>query len=157
MTKLLQRIWIERGAGASASAFGYRVERSAEGIKAVPNGIFLNDLSLRLVCHCEWRALDAKRKRGGASCGMLAPATPTAPRCKLVSRVVMSKLCQACGNPTFASACRRAANDGTLADGAAACNPSLRPANHGSSAPTTPSCPGNSATAGAGPQTRLVG
>ena len=24
-------------------------------------------------------------------------------------------LCQACGNPTFASACRRAANDGTLA------------------------------------------
>ncbi len=74
------------------------VERSAEGIKAVPYGIFRDDLSLQLVCHCEWRALNAKRKRRGASCG------------------AMSKLCQACGNPTFASACQRAVNDSTLAD-----------------------------------------
>jgi len=40
-----------------------RIKRSAERIKAVPDGIILDDLQPRLVCHFGWNALDMVEKK----------------------------------------------------------------------------------------------
>ena len=40
-----------------------RSKRSAERIKAVPDGIILDDLQPRLVCHFGWNALDVVEKK----------------------------------------------------------------------------------------------
>jgi hypothetical protein len=52
---------MKRGASANASAFAEAVEGSAEGIEAVPDGIILDDLGPRLVCHCGWHVLSMMR------------------------------------------------------------------------------------------------
>jgi len=39
------------------------IKRSAERIKAVPDGIILDDLQPRLVCHFGWNALDVVEKK----------------------------------------------------------------------------------------------
>jgi hypothetical protein len=99
------------------------------------------------------------RHVGGLRCH---PATAAVPRPKLVSIFFWDRLpgslrqphvcqCLPAGGKSRHTRCARAvqgAGSCLRTDEAATCNPSLRPANHGSSDHHTlyPSCPGNSAT-----------
>jgi len=90
-----------------------RIKRSAERIKAVPDGIILDDLQPRLVCHVGWNALDVVEKKGKEARPVACLRAPLshapqseAPQMAQVATLrgrvrVCAALGRSCGSPTL--------------------------------------------------------
>jgi len=58
----------------NSRVYADRIKRSAERIKAVPDGIILDDLQPRLVCHFGCNALDVVEKKAEEACSVAPPS-----------------------------------------------------------------------------------